>query len=65
MITLESTLAFNTLIKQRRKLGINTLIVESCPRCSGRMITELEPDGCISCINCGYVRYLNQPLPLN
>lgn len=65
MIRLESTLAFNTLIKQRRKLGINTLIAESCPRCSGRMIMELEPDGCISCINCGYVRYLNQPLPSN
>jgi hypothetical protein len=65
MTTLESTLAFNTLIKQRRKLGVQTPVSMHCPRCHGRMIMELEPDGCISCINCGHVEYLNQPLPLN
>jgi len=65
MISLESTSVFETLIKHRRKLGVNTLVSERCPKCSGRMIMELEPDYCISCINCGYVRYFNQTLTLN
>jgi len=65
MVSLESTSAFKTLIMQRSKLGINTLISERCPRCNGTMIIEIETDYSLSCINCGHVKYLNQPVPLN
>ena len=65
MVSLESTSVFTTLIKQRSKLGINTIIAERCPRCNGRMIVEIETDYSISRINCGHVKYLNQTLPLN
>ena len=65
MASLESTAVFNTLIKQRSKLGVNTVISERCPRCGGRMIIDIEVDYSISCLNCGHVKYLNQILPLN